>query len=124
MDNTIDVKRRGDRDKVVVSFVDDEDFYAEDDRYSQYFFVYENNVDFMDDGVREMKLELEKKVIVQRFLRLTKLRRKVNNKVQEVEKETLINNEKEDDDDEMVEVSDKSSQVEDVDVELAEYFVG
>lgn len=53
-----------------------------------------------------------------------KLRRKVNNKVQEVEKETLINNEKEDDDDEMVEVSDKSSQVEDVDVELAEYFVG
>lgn len=64
MDNTIDVKRRGDRDKVIVSFVDDEDFYAEDDRYSQYFFVYENNVDFMDDEVREMKLELEKKVIV------------------------------------------------------------
>lgn len=53
-----------------------------------------------------------------------KLRRKVNNKVQEVEKETLINNEKEDDDDEMVEVFDKSSQVEDVDVELVEYFVG
>lgn len=124
MDNTIGVKRRGDRDKVIVGFVDDEDFYVEDDRYSQYFFVYENNADFMDDGVREMRLELEKKVIVQRFLRLMKLRRKVNNKVQEVEKETLINNEKEDDDDEMVEVSDKSSQVEDVDVELAEYFVG
>lgn len=34
MDNTIDVKRRGDRDKVIVSFVDDDDFYAEDDRYS------------------------------------------------------------------------------------------
>lgn len=34
MDNIIDVKRRGDRDKVIVSFVDDEDFYAEDDRYS------------------------------------------------------------------------------------------
>lgn len=34
MDNTIDVKRRGDRDKVIVGFVDDDDFYAEDDRYS------------------------------------------------------------------------------------------
>lgn len=78
----------------------------------------------MDDGAREMKPEPEKKVTVQRPLRLTKSRRKVNNKVQEAEKETLINNEKEDDDDEMVEVSDKSSQVEDVDVELAEYFVG
>lgn len=124
MDNTIDVKRRGDRDKAIASSVDDEDLHAEDDRHSQHSSVHENNVDFMDDGAREMKPEPEKKVTVQRPLRLTKSRRKVNNKVQEAEKETLINNEKEDDDDEMVEVSDKSSQVEDVDVELAEYFVG
>lgn len=124
MDNTIDVKRRGDRDKAIAGSVDDEDLHAEDDRHSQHSSVHENNVDFMDDGAREMKPEPEKKVTVQRPLRLTKSRRKVNNKMQEAEKETLINNEKEDDDDEMVEVSDKSSQVEDVDVELAEYFVG
>lgn len=122
-DNTIDVKRRGEKDKVIASSVDDEDFNVENDKHSQHSSVHENNLDFMDDGAKEMKPEPEKIVTVQRPLRLTKSRRRVN-KVQEAEKETLINNGKEDDDDEMVEVSDKSSQVEDVDVELAEYFVG
>lgn len=109
-ENTIDIKRRRHQNVQFPSSVEDDDFGVERNEYGQFS---------MDDGDDEEKKTRPVKM-VERPLRFTKSRRRVN-KVKEVEKITIKQVENEDEDEEMVEVSDKGSQVDDLDVELVDY---
>ncbi|XP_062592349.1 uncharacterized protein LOC134253779 [Saccostrea cucullata] len=129
MEKTIDMKRRGQQEVAITTYIEgDEDITTEDHVYGQ-FSVNENPIDLMDDDAvphKGIKTGPAKTEI--RPLKLTKTRRKVSKEKDSVKNTVNI---MDDDDDDLMEVMDQSSQVElpplegqKEDRELSDYFLG